>query len=260
MTFLIRVILMSLLGTIGFPMSSTGKLGVFKFFESDVAHFVFSEIAARITAIEAGRFSTRLGLEVDTYMGESWNNPDMQFNIYGGHWNLQFETAWNTGWGEARLYTDHECFHNIDMPDTLSEYMNNVKAGVVLFEEDYPSPGDPVFLPTRGLPSGWASLGLYRPRGEGFQKGHDFDWSIQAGADLPLAAWRSWSGGVRYRPEIFFHDDGGTSSRHRIEVYTSYSPDSGSTAVEFHLTHYPMDTQPFRSLEGETFAGIRFLW
>jgi hypothetical protein len=43
-----------------------------------------------------------------------------------------------------------------------------------------------------------------------------------------------------------------------VEAYARYMP--GSTAVEFHLTHYPVDTQPFRQLEGETYLGLRFLW
>jgi hypothetical protein len=253
----LAIALCALLGAVEFPMTSTGRLGVFKFFSSDVEHFVFSEIAARVTALRAGDFETRLGLEMDTYMGESWNNPDMKFNIYGGHWNISFELAWLTGWGEARLYTDHECFHNIDMEDTLSEYMNNVKLGAVYYPDSFGQPDRPQFLPA-GHPSGWLSLGLYRPRGDGFQKGHDFDWSIQAQADMPLAAWHRWSGGLRYRPELFFHNDGDTSSRHRVEAYARYMP--GSTAVEFHLTHYPVDTQPFRQLEGETYLGLRFLW
>lgn len=260
MSSIALILAISLPSAVEFPMTADGKLGVFKFFDSDVAHFVYGEIAARVTPVEAGRFSTRLGFEMDTYMGESWNNPDMKFNIYGGHWNIQLEFAWNTGWGEARLYTDHECFHNIDMPDTLSEYMNNIKAGAVLFETGFEPPPDPVFMPSGGIPSGWASVGLYRPRGESFQKGHDFDWSLQAEADMPLAAWRSWSGGFRYRPEFFFHDDGDTSSRHRLEAYTRYTPGDGDTSFELHLTHYPRDTQPFRQLEGETFAGLRFLW
>lgn len=254
------LVLLYLQSSVEFPMASDGRLGVFKFFESDIAHYVFSEIAASVTPLTAGRFSTRLGLEVDTYMGESWNNPDMKFNIYGGHWNIKIEFAWDTGWGEARLYTDHECFHNIDMSDTLSEYMNNVKAGVVLDACPLPRFEDPVFLPSGGMPSGWLSAGVYRPRGDGFQKGHDFDWSIQGEAEMPLGAWRSWTGGVRYRPEFFFHEDGDASSRHRLETYARFAPGDGDEAFELHLTHYPRDTQPLRSLEGETFAGLRFLW
>jgi hypothetical protein len=254
---MLAIAMAALVGLVQFPMESTGRLGVFKFFTSDVEHFVWSEIAARVTAMRAGRFETRLGLEMDTYMGESWNNPDMKFNIYGGHWNITFELAWLTGWGETRLYTDHECFHNIDMEDTLSEYMNNIKLGAVWYPDSFDQPDGFDFLPA-GRPCGWLSLGLYRPRGDGFQKGHDFDWSIQGQADMPLAAWHRWTGGLRYRPEVFFHEDGDVSTRQRIEAYTRYTP--GRTAVEFHLTHFPVDTQPFRQLEGETYAGLRFLW
>lgn len=251
------IALAAVLGTVYFPMDSTGRLGVFEFFSPDIEHFVYSEIAARITAIRAGSFATRLGLEIDTYMGKSWNNPEMKFNIYGGHWNITFELAWMMREWEARLYTDHECFHNIDMEDTLSEYMNNVKLGGVLYPESLGRSDEFRLLPV-GRPSGWLSFGLYRPRGGSFQKGHDFNWSMQGEVEMPLAAWRRWSGGLRYRPEFFFDNDGSSSSRHRLEAYARYSP--GRTSVEFHLTHYPIDTQPFRELEGETDIGIRFLW
>lgn len=83
MSSIALILAISLPSAVEFPMTADGKLGVFKFFDSDVAHFVYGEIAARVTPVEAGRFSTRLGFEMDTYMGESWNNPDMKFNIYG---------------------------------------------------------------------------------------------------------------------------------------------------------------------------------
>ncbi|NLP05228.1 hypothetical protein GX411_04700 [Candidatus Fermentibacteria bacterium] len=252
------LLLLAAAASVEFPMEPHGLLGVYKFFESDVAHFVYAEIEARVMPLRSGRFETRLGLRMDTYMGESWNNPDMKFNIYGGHWNITAELGWRTGWGLARLYTDHECFHNIDMPDTLSEYMNNIKTGVVYDPPDREPPESPVLLPTSGIPEGWASVGLYRPRGEGFQKGHDFDWSLQGGLDVPLAAYRRWTGGLRYVPEFFFHTDGDTSSRHHALVYGRY--DAGPGEIEFHVTHYIRDTQPFRRLEGETFAGFRFIW
>jgi hypothetical protein len=245
------------LAPVEFPMSSTGSLGAFHFFETDIEHYIYSEIQASINTLRIGAFEWRLGLAIDTYMGRSWNNPEMKFNIYGGHWNITTEFAWRTDWGRMRLYTDHECFHNIDMEDTLSEYMNNVKLGAVLD----PVPAAPAdgFEPLpAGMPSGWLSFGLYRPRGESFQKGHDFDWSIQAAADMPLAAWNRWTGGVRYRPELFFHTDGDRSSRHSAEIYGRYDPGPGS--FEVHLTHWLHDTQPFRQLDGETCAGIRFIW
>lgn len=244
--------------SIDFPMESHGTLGGYLFFETDVEHFIYGTISNDVTVIRIDDFSWHLGMSIDTYMGKSWNNPDMKFNIYGGHWNIttQFDIFLDPVL--VRLYTDHECFHNIDMPDTLSEYMNNIKLGVV-----YTTPSsfeyfdDPGWFPN-SYPAGGVSIGLYRPSGDTFQKGHDFDWSMHGECDFQIIGFRSWLSGLRYYSDIYFHRDGDSSSRHRGELYLRYNGSVGM--FETHITHYFRDTQPFRSLEGESYWGVRFLW
>ena len=240
-----------------FPMESSGHIAAYSFFNQSIEHFIYASISADVKVLRAGDFSWNLGLTMDTYMGESWNSPEMKFNIYGGHWNITTQFDYMLDPVLLRIYTDHECFHNIDMPDTLSEYMNNIKLGAVYQNPPPARSGSLAWLPA-GLPSGWMSFGLYRPRNESFQKGHDFNWSISSEADLPFVALGPWFSGVKYHADMFFHNDGGSSSRHWTELYAAYQASGGS--FEMHLTHYLRDTQPFRSLDGETYWGIRFLW
>jgi len=238
-------------------MEAHGLLGAYHFFETDVEHFVYNTIAADIRVLRIGDFSWHLGLQVDTYMGKSWNSPEMAFNIYGGHWNITTQFDYLIEPVLLRLYTDHECFHNIDMEDTTSEYMNNLKLGAVYLADTVAYAESFQFFPA-DYPGGWLSTGFYRPRNESFQKGHDFNWSIQGEADMPFAAWRSFYSGARLHSDFYFHNDGDGSSRHRGEIYFRYNAPFGD--FETHITHYFRDTQPFRSLEGETYAGIRFIW
>lgn len=243
--------------SVEFPMASTGVLEAYSFFEQTVEHFIYGNIEADIRVLQIGDLSWQLGMSMETYMGENWNSPEMKFNIYGGHWNIKTQFAYMLDPVMLRLYTDHECFHNIDMADTLSEYMNNIKLGAVL---DMPPPAyseEPRLLPA-GLPDGWFSVGFYRPGGETFQKGHDFDWSMHGFLDFEGAAYRSWIAGTRYKADLYFHDDGSGTSRHRGELYFAYQAPMG--VFETHLTHYFRDTQPFRSLDGKTYWGIRFIW
>jgi len=254
-TLVFSVMLLS--APVEFPMESTGVLEAYSFFNQSIEHFIYSNIEADITVLRIGRFSWRLGFASEIYMGESWNSPEMKFNIYGGHWNIKTQFGYQLDPLLLRIYTDHECFHNIDMADTLSEYMNNIKLGVVLDEPAPEFSDDLNFLPA-GLPDGWFSIGFYRPRSNTFQKGHDFNWSIHGMLDFEGAAWRSWLSGLRYRTDLFFHDSGGSSSRHRGELYFAFRAPAGT--FETHITHYFSDTQPFRSLDGETYWGIRFIW
>lgn len=240
-----------------FPMESTGLLEAYSFFTQTTEHFVYGRIGTEINVMKAWDFSLSIGLSMETYMGESWNSPEMKFNIFEGHWNIRAQIGYSLDPLLLRMYTDHECFHNIDMPDDTSQYMNNIKLGVVL---DSPPPeyGERVsFLPA-GLPDGWFSVGVYTPRNETFQKGHDFRWSMHGFTDLETAAWRNWHSGLRYRADLYFHDDGSGSSRHRGELYAAYQASAGT--FETHLTWVMRDTQPFRPLDGKTFWGIRFLW
>ncbi len=253
--FLIAVSLLA--APVEFPMECTGVLEAYSFFNQSVEHFIYGNIEADVRVLRIGRFSWKLGLSFETYMGESWNSPEMKFNIYGGHWNLKTQFEYQLEPVLLRLYTDHECFHNIDMADTLSEYMNNIKLGVVL-EDPAPVFSDDICLLPAGWPDGWCSLGFYRPRGDTYQKGHDFNWSMHCDVNFEGVTWHSWLSGVRYHADFFFHDGGGSSSRHRGELYFAYRTTAGS--FETHLTHYFRDTQPFRSLDGETCWGIRFIW
>jgi hypothetical protein len=251
------LLIAALAAPVEFPMEAHGELGAYMFFETDVEHFVYSRIAADIKVLRIGDFSWHLGLEMDTYMGKNWNSPEMAFNIYGGHWNIVTQFDYLIDPVLIRLYTDHECFHNIDMEDSTSEYMNNIKLGAQYIPDPVARADGFQWFPA-SWPSGWISFGLYRPRSESFQKGHDFNWSLQGEGDMPLVAWRTWHSGARLHSDFFFHNDGSGSSRHWGEIYMRYKAPVGD--FETHLTHYFRDTQPFRSLENETYWGIRFLW
>ena len=76
--------------------------------------------------------------------------------------------------------------------------------------------------------------------------------------DFEGAAWHSVLSGMRYRSDFYFHNDGASSSKPKGELYIAYNAAGGT--FETHLTHYFGDSQPFRSLDGETYWGIRFIW
>ncbi len=246
-----------LIAPLEFPMETDGMLDAHSFFQQDIAHYIFGSIGVDITVLRIGDFSWGIGHQFDTFMGVNWNNPVMLFNLYGGHWRLSTQFGYRLEPVLLRLYSDHECFHNIDQSDTLSEYMNNLKLGVVL--EDPPPEFSEGFEPLpSGWPDGWLSLGVYTPTGPSFQQGHDFDWSMHGETDLRGVGFRDWTAGLRYHLDLYFHESGDVTNRQWMELYTHYEAPFG--AFEAYLTDYLSDTQPFRSLAGRSFWGVRFLW
>ena len=244
--------------SVSFPMQTEGVLGAWSFFEQDEEHFIYGEIGAKIRVLSAGDFSWRLGMDITTFMGKNRLHPDMKFNIYHAHWNLKIQFDYRIRSDLLLLlYSDHECYHNIDTPDSTSQYLNNIKLGAEYQPDRIDFQPRPTIAPGP-WPDAWIALGIYRPKGESFQKGHDFDWSIQLGVDQPLVGWRSYLFGLRYEPSFYFHMDGDASSRHLLETYVSCVASAGS--FEAYLAWVPRDTQPMRPIDGRAYWGIRFNW
>ncbi|OPX31842.1 MAG: hypothetical protein B1H09_01905 [Gemmatimonadaceae bacterium 4484_173] len=241
--------------SLSFPGSNHGFLEPRIFFQPDEDQFIYTEIADEVTMVEYGPVTFGVGLSIDTYMGTSSKESDIAFNVYGGHWNIRGFFGVDYRNLLFSLFTDHECFHNIDMADTSGQYMNNLKLGV---ENHLTANLHQGFLPAGAVPEYRVSAGIYRPRGSTFQKGHVFDWSLHGNVDYPLLAEGDMVYGTILHSDVYFHLDGGSSSRFSSEIYGRHHWDSGDMVVFFR--HHLHDTQPIRPLEGETSFGVRFQW
>jgi hypothetical protein len=242
---------------LSFPGENDGFFDARRFFQPDADHFIYSLIEDDVTLVKYGPVSVGIGLSVETFMGKSSGGSDTAFNVYGAHWNIRGSVGVDYRNLLFTLFTDHECFHNIDMADTCGQYMNNLKLGVensveVRMEDR------PVFLPAGPIPQYTASIGVYRPQSASFQKGHNFDWSLHGELNYPLlSAGQMVYGGILHS-DLYFHLDGGESSRYFVEVYGTHHTENGDIVMFFRNHFY--DSQPIRSLQGETCFGMRFEW
>ncbi len=242
---------------LSFPGSNDGFLEPRLFFQPDEDQFIYTEINDQVTLVKYGPVTFGVGLSMDTYMGTSSKESDIAFNVYGGHWNIRGFFGVDYKNMLFSLFTDHECFHNIDMADTSGQYMNNLKLGVqnhvdVRMEEHS------LFLPAGPVPDYQVNVGFYRPSNATFQKGHIFDWSLHGTMDYALLSAKEMVYGTIWHSDLYFHLDGGSSSRHFGEVYARHHSDVGDITMFFR--HYLRDTQPIRPLSGETCFGMRFEW
>ena len=240
--------------SLSFPGTNSGSLEPRMFFQPDEDQFIYTMIEDDATLVKYGPVTFGVGLSMDTYMGTSSKDSDIAFNVYGAHWNIRgfFGVDYNNLL--FSLFTDHECFHNIDMADTSGQYMNNMKLGI----ENYTPPArleeSAVFLPAGEVPSYKMSVGFYRPTGSTFQKGHLFDWSLHANVDYPLLSSKNMVYGTILHSDLYFHLDGEASSRHFGEIYAMHNN------ISIFFRHHLHDTQPIRALDGETCFGMRFSW
>jgi len=253
------LLLLSLISgwNLSFPGENDGFLDARLFFQPDEEQFIYSLIEDDVTLVKYGPVSLGIGLSVETFMGTSSKESDIAFNVYGGHWNIRGSVGVDYRNLLFTLFTDHECFHNIDMADTCGQYMNNLKLGVenriAVRMEDRP-----VFLPAGPVPQYNAALGVYRPSSPSFQKGHNFDWSLHGELNYPLLSANQMVYGTILHSDLYFHLDGGESSRYFAEIYGRHHTDKGDI-VMFIRNHFH-DSQPIRSLQGETCFGMRFEW
>ena len=242
---------------LSFPGSNDGFFDARYFFNPDADQLIYALIQDDAGIVKFGPVSFGIGLGVETFMGQSDKDGDTAFNVYGAHWNIRGKLDVDYGDLLFSLFTDHECFHNIDMADTCGQYMNNLKLGVSNSIE--PAMEDhAVFMPGGWTPEYHLSAGVYRPQNASFQKGHIFDWSLHSVIDYPVVSSGEMIYGTLLHSDFYFHTDGGESSRHFVEIYADHP--SGHEKMGIFFRHHIHDTQPIRSLQGETCFGIRFQW
>ncbi len=115
---------------LSFPAVNEGFLDARYFLRPDADFLIYSLIENDVTMVRYGPVTFGVGLSMETFMGKSDQHGDTAFNVYGGHWKIRGTIGVDYRDLLFSLFTDHECFHNIDMADTCGQYMNNLKVGV----------------------------------------------------------------------------------------------------------------------------------
>ncbi len=251
------IILCSLLG-ISFPLEPSGEVNLRYFFEHTLQNFMRGEILGTMKTIEAGGVEWTFGFSTETFMGRQWDHPEMVFLVWKAHWTILSQWSYRVDPVLLRFYSEHECYHHIDMPDTLGHYLNNIKLGAV-YEPPLPlGSADLDWFPEGGVPRGWLSVASYVPRGTGLQKGHNYDWGIESEATVLIAAKRSACSGVTARSELLVNRDGSTLGRLEGELFLGHHTDTGG--IDLFATYHFYDDRPIDPLQGQGWVGFRAYW
>jgi hypothetical protein len=244
--------------SVSFPLEPGGEVNLRYFFQHSLEHFMRGEVSGSMKTIDVDGLEWTFGLSTETFMGRQWSHPEMVFHVWKAHWTILSQWAYRVDPVLLRLYSEHECYHNIDMADTLGHYLNNVKIGAVY---DPPLPlGSPTleWFPEGGVPRGWISAVSYIPRGTGLQKGHIYDWGIESEATVLLAARKSSCAGVTARSELIVNQDGTTLGRVEGELFWGHHTDTGG--LDLFASYHFLDNRPIDPLEGQGWLGFRVYW
>lgn len=252
-------LLISALLAVTFPLEPAGELNLRYFYRHSLENFLRGEVRGEMKTIEAGGVEWSFGLSTETFMGRQWHHPEMVFHVWKAHWTILSQWAYPLDPVILRLYSEHECYHHIDMADTLGHYHNNVKAGVVYRP---PLPGNDTgglrWLPGGFTPRGYASVVSYIPRGTGFQKGHNYDWGLEGEATLYLTGTESSRTGITTRSELILNRDGTSLGRIEGELFWGLHRENGG--LELFASYHFLDNRPIDPLQGEGWVGFRVIW
>jgi len=243
--------------SLSFPFDNSGYLHTRLFFQPDTARFIHSEIDDQVSLVEYGPLRLGVGLSVETYIGSRESDSDPAINVRGGRWHIRGVLDVDYKNLLITLLADHNSYQGAHSEDSSLILVSGLNIGVenriaVRFE-DHAVP-----LPAGYIPHYKVSLGLYHPRGESFQTGHLFDWSMHAALDIPLLSAHRIIYGFIWDADHYFHRGGGSSGRQFLEVYGSHQTGLGDLVL--FLRHCLHDDQPVRPLNGETCLGLRFSW
>jgi len=219
------------------------------FFQPDENRFIYSRIDDDLTVLQFGQFSFGAGTTLEMYTGT--------YGFSDSHWGIRGILGVDYNDLFFNLIAGHERYQDSRDPDSTSQYVSNLKFRIGN-SPDIRLEDHALFFPAGYIPVCAITMGIYRPGGISFQKGHILDWSVHGELDYPVLSESRVVYGISWQSDFFFHLDGGGSSRHAGEIYANRN--SGRFDLALFLRRYLHDTQPIRPLEGETCLGIRFSW
>ncbi len=255
---MIHTLLLLCAASVTFPMEPSGETNLRYFFQHSLQNFLRGEVRGSMKAVEAGGVDWTFGLSTETFLGRQWDHPEMVFLVWKAHWTITSQLAYRMDPVALRLYSEHECYHLIDTPDTLGHYINNLKLGAVYEPPLDNSCEELRFLPEGGVPRGWLSAVSYIPRGTGFQKGHNYDWGLEGEATVHLTAKGSARSGITARSKLMVNQDGTALGRLEGELFWGIQRERGG--LQFFTSYHFLDNRPIDPLEGEGWVGFRVIW
>ena len=233
-----------------------GDIASYIYFKQDGQYFIDTELNGAVETFRYGGFYLLIDLFKESFMGRKFNS-NMVFDPTRAHWSFGF--TWRIEmeryFVEAQMH--HDCAHDIDRWLDHSVYWNSPRIGfgtleyLSKYKYHQPKPN--------GTESIWENrldyfllAGFYAPRGLNFQKGHDYDFTLNTNFRYRIIRYRRIGGDIEFDNLWVLNVNNEIKRQHRLNFNFTVYGDKGALVI--FLRYWPYDNQSIRSRADHKFA------
>jgi hypothetical protein len=233
-----------------------GDIASYIYFKQDSQYFIDTELNGTVETFRYRGLYLLIDLFKESFMGRKYNS-NMVFDPTRAHWSFGF--TWRIEmeryFVEAQMH--HDCAHDIDRWLDHSVYWNSPRIGFgtieYLSKYKYHQPE------ANRIESIWKNridyfllAGFYAPRGMNFQKGHDYDFTLNTNLRYRIIRYRRIGGDIEFDNLWVLNADNEIKRQHRLSFNFTIYGDKG--ALVTFLRYWPFDNQSIRSRSDHKFA------
>ncbi len=233
-----------------------GDIASYIYFKQDGRYFIDTELNGAVETFKYGGFYLIVDLFKESFMGRKYHS-NMVFDPTRSHWSfgLTGRIEMDRYFVEGQMH--HDCAHDIDRWLDNSVYWNSPRIGFGTIEYlpkyKYHQPGP------KQTESIWENrldyfllAGFYAPGGVNFQKGHDYDFTLNTNFRYRIIRHRRIGGDIESDNLWVLTTNNEIKEQHRLSFNFTIYGDKGAMVI--FLRYWPYDNQSVRSRADHKFA------
>jgi len=238
-----------------------GNITSYIYFKQDAEYFIDTELSGTVETFRYKKFRLSVDLFKETHMGRKFNS-NMVFDPTRAHWSfgligrMEFEKYFL----EAQMH--HDCFHDIDRWHENSVYWNSPRLGfgTLHYLTKYKYHSTRAVNNSFEFENRWdyyILAGFFAPQGNSFQKGHDYDFTLNTNFRYDVFRYGRLGGDLESDNLWVLNTDGKVKRQHRFSINSTIYGTKGAMVVFLRIWTY--DDQSIRNKAHHKFAfGIHF--
>ncbi|HBC46034.1 MAG TPA: hypothetical protein DCZ43_03205 [candidate division Zixibacteria bacterium] len=243
-------------------MSGNGNIGSYIYFKQDYNYFVDTELNATMELVRYKQFYFLIDLAHEIYMGRKYNS-NMVFDPNRGGWAFGLGGRIELDKYFIDMQMHHDCFHDVGRWEIVdfSIFWNTPRFGfgskgyLPKYRYHQPKPESRGLLYPRKVDY-YFQIGFFAPRGNVWQKNHDYEFTTLTNFNFLAARYRSIGLNLESNNLWVINSNHELKRRHGLNFdFTVYGSNGVFTT---YIGWWPYDSQSIRNRDGKTVFGIHF--